>query len=428
MTGLLEHPRDLTLPARAGEPGLAPPDAARFAAEVLPRLLSDVAGSAAARCELVYARWKPGVATTAAYRVEHAGATHHAVWRVHAGGKWSAADADAIGRGRFGDDVEGLVFDVDERSGRLAFLFPADPDLPGAVRAFDVGRFARWFEGTAIRPGRRVRRKHVVFHLLRYRPASRAVLHARVKLEDQDGAKERIELGTRVLAGDRAAGVLARRRAFEGAIGSCGPFPRLLGGEERVGLVHEEWLDVSVRASSDHSDAERVFAALARLHRLPLAHGAGLARAVAGAGDETRAWFAPWPELAGHVSPPTRLEASAWTHGDFNPDCIATERATGALRLLDADSLAIGDPCVDVAEFVAGALDAESCGLGQVLADFENGYDLARRATPAELVPHVARALERRAAAALRRLEVGALEHAARLLERARKLHAEVRS
>jgi hypothetical protein len=426
VTGLLEHPRDLTLPARAGEPALAPPDAAQFAAEVLPRLLPGLAAADATRCELVYARWKPGVATTAAYRVEHAGATHHAVWRVHAGGKWSAADARAIGRGRFGDDARDLVLDVDERRGRLAFLFPADPDLPGAVRAFDVGRFARWFEGTPIRPGRRVRRKHVLFDLVRYRPASRAVLHARVKLEDQVGAKERIELGTRVLAGDRAAGVLARRRAFEGAIGSSGPFPRLLGGEERVGLVHEEWLDVAVRASSDHSDAVRVFAALARLHRLPLAHGAGLERAPAG--DETRAWFAPWPQLASHASPAPRLEASAWTHGDFNPDCIAIERATGALRLLDADSLAIGDPCVDVAEFVAGALDARSCGLGQVLADFESGYDLAQRATPAELVPHVARALERRAAAALRRLEVGALEHAEALLERARRLHAEVRS
>ncbi|MEZ5977244.1 MAG: hypothetical protein R3F34_03390 [Planctomycetota bacterium] len=421
MTGLLPHSRDSRIPALAGEPELAPPDADEFRERFVPLLLPEFERS---KVELLYARWKPGVSTTACYRVSEAGSAELVVWRRHLDGKWDAGDADRLGKGRLGDGSGSeLRWHVDPANGVLAHVFPADPDLPGAVRVRDVGRFARWFESQGVAPGRRVRRKHFASRLVRYRPSSRAVLRFDVRLMTADGAKERTSLGVRCLEPRRATDVMRKPRAF-GANCSDDLFPPTIGVEERTGVLYERWLDVEPRVHDDYDAPEVAGALLARVHRTPVAVDPSLARTAPR--FDPSPWFAPFERLRAARWPELASAARTWTHGDFHPDCVATARDGSGVRLLDADSVAVGEPLEDVADWVAGDVAASGASFEESARAFLEGYDGAVRFELRELAPFVVRALVARAAAAVRRLEVDAVERASRLLDRSASVREEV--
>ena len=124
--------------------------------------------------------------------------------------------------------------------------------------------------------------------------------------------------------------------------------------------------------------------------------------------------------------------AVAWTHGDFHPDQVATERTTGETRLMDLDELALREPAVDLSSWIADQLVVELVAEGRpeeadvtrLAAPLLDAYGLAGGVVPDpdRLASHVALHLVHRAAGACRRLEQGAEDTAARLLQAARRI------
>jgi hypothetical protein len=429
VTGLREYLRDGTLPARAGEPELAPYSPARVATELLPRLAPQLELQGAP--ELVYARWKPGLSTLAAYGLPCGETQHWLALKLHADGAEAGRLAGDRSKGRFGTLAElELQWRAEPEFGRLAWIFPADRELPGAARLFDTGRLARWLAEQDLVDGERVRRKHTQVRLVRYRPESRAVLQLTVGLEGAGGAKRRLELAARCLPPAIAARVSEQRRRFEREATSGALAPPLLGWEPRTGLVLEPWLSLETRGSTEFGHAAAAGALLAALHRV-----AGWEAALRSSPpplDPLVPWFERFPELAAArpalAAPPSRTRA--WVHGDFHPDQVARQPATRREMLLDLDRLGAGDPADDLAEWIADRLAAENelefAAAAEPLLD---GYRAADGREPErdDLVLRCAAALVRRAAAALRRLEVDAVGRAGRLLERARGVAAEVK-
>jgi hypothetical protein len=455
VTGLSTYSRDLELPARAGQPELSVPSAESLLAEFGQRL-----GLSARSAELVYARWKPGVGITAAYRLPSSGASssgssvagissHSAaqepsplwvVYRRHVRGKWQPSEAlssarrklDARSDAELNAEGQSLPLVSDPQSGRLVFAFPADPDLPGAPRALDIGRFARWFEPLGRLAGWRVRRKHFQGQCLRYRPGSRAVYRLEVKREGPQGEKDRELLGLRVLPPERARRVLSARQAAE-SLGAAALLPPLVAFEERTGLIYEQWLPVRSQGAEDYSQTTLSGELLGQLHRLPLPQGA-LARGLVSPGlnpAEDWAEFGPhFPELQGsleHVTAPLLEHVEpAWSHGDFHPDNVGLS-AAGA-RLLDVDQLALRDVRADLAAWLAGAIElglrrGQPWDWLELYAALIATY--GRAPGPRSLRPWLVAELLRRAAGCLRRLESGAETLAQQLIARARALQAE---
>ncbi len=418
MNGLREHLRDASLPAAAGEPGLQPPDEAavlELAREHL--LLPGVPSPLAA--DWTYARWKPGVSLASGHVLRWAdGASRLLLLKLYAGDKARHLELrpppDDAGR----DDADDRLLPSAVLAGRGLQLavYPHDRELPGLPRLLELHRTRRLLAGAGLFEGRVVRAHRSRAVLLRYRPESRAVLRLDLGLRATDGARSEAHLAARVLPPATAAGVAAAR----GAAPHLRAAPRLLAVEARTGLLLEEWLDVDTPRPDDFSRAEAAGGELARLH----APASGAPRV-----DDLSAHaplFAWHPELAALAS---GLRAPAcdgpprWTHGDFHPDQLAVERAGGALRLLDLDRLGPGLAVDDLASWVADVLvaapgTAPDAAAGPLL----DGYVATGGTRPGarELHAALAAALVARAAAALRRLEDGAVGRAARLLEAAR--------
>lgn len=426
MTGLKAHRRDLDLPARAGEADLSPPSGAAFAATA-GALLARAGAPAVAGAELAYARWKPGVSATAAYAVAFAdGDTRWASWKRYRGDK-----AEHVAAHFRADEHEEAAADRlrpfarDPASGAFLYGFPADRVLRGGGRALDVQRTARFLRGAAAFAGANLRWHRSRATALRYKPERRAVLALDLAIRTgsgPDGLAVR-RLGVRVLPVEHAERVAARRAAAFGAFGGGrGLAPRLLAHEPAAGILFEEWIDLEPAAASPAAAG----AALARLHALNCAE----------ADPPDRGAPAPCPEFA--LDPHLRaafarvplVEAEngprAWIHGDCHADQFARPRgqsgADGAI-LLDLDELRPGALVLDLASWVADALaESPARSLASAGAELREGYCSAGGAWPAEaeLRSAVARALVDRAAAAVRRLEAGAVPRALELLLRAR--------
>lgn len=455
MTGLSTYSRDLELPARVGQPELSVPSAESLLAEFGERL-----GLSANSAELVYARWKPGVGITAAYSLSGGGASSEGlsgvgisgnspasesgprwiVYRRHVRGKWQPSEALASARRKLdarSDEelkAEGqalpLVSDPDR--GQLIFAYPADPDLPGAPRALDIGRFARWFEPQGRLAGWRVRRKHFQGQCLRYRPGSRAVYRLEVKREGPEGQKERELLGLRVLPPERALRVLAARQSAE-SLGAALLLPPLVACEARTGLIYEQWLPVNSQRSDDYRQTTLAGELLGQLHRLPLPQGAAARELLSASLNPAEDWaeFGPqFPRLQRSLEQVTaplleHLEP-AWSHGDFHPDNVGL-CATGA-RFLDVDQLALRDVRADLAAWLAGNLELglrrgqQNDWLG-LYAELIATY--GRAPAPRSLQPWLVAEILRRSVGCLRRLESGAESLAQQLIDLARAIQTE---
>jgi aminoglycoside phosphotransferase (APT) family kinase protein len=203
------------------------------------------------------------------------------------------------------------------------------------------------------------------------------------------------------------------------------PFvPKLLGFHERYGILIEEWLHVKTsHAADDFTHARDAGAALAELHGLAVPDEIG--ELAAGSEADLQPLFSVDDDLAARFTGlhDPRPYGKTWIHGDFHADQLAVVERDGERRLalLDLDRLSAGDPARDLANWIADHLfEDEDLGFEAAAQELLEGYgatldaDHLRRRTADELT--------RRGAAAIRRLEKGALERAARCLGRARAI------
>ncbi len=149
--------------------------------------------------------------------------------------------------------------------------------------------------------------------------------------------------------------------------------------------------------------------------------------------EDQRSLFAIDPELERAYSARPRIDTTAvraWCHGDFHPDQVAYERRSGRPWLLDLDRLHAGDPVRDLASWIADHLDEDPQATfeeaaGPLVEPYLGAHGVS--IDPRRLALLAADELVLRAAAAIRRLESGALEHARASLESARRLAARKR-
>ena len=441
MTALRAYARDRALPAALGDAGLVLPEDDALAALVAARLAGP--GVTLEGVELLHARWKPGVALVGLYRVQVAGHGERLVgYKRHVGGKGARLASDFVPEERAVTAATPLLATapLDGGDGHL-WTFPADRDLRGAQRAFDLDRFARRFDEAGVCPGFVLRKRASHLEVLRYKPERRVVARLDAKLRGEGGADTRAarRFGLRVLPLGEAAGVAARRRQLEAALArqhgaaearvataASTLVPRLAHFDERDGLLVEDWLDGATHTSTEFRHAAEAGAALAALHAAPLSPDVAGERSAAASGP---AGLDVLARLTGLEAATRRLGAAlaahghgrrtVFVHGDFHPDQVLT---TGeGPRLLDLDTLGLGAPEVDLASWIADHLtEAPSVTYTDAAATLVREYTRRGGAFDADrLGLEVGAALLARAAAAVRRLEVGAARKAAALVARA---------
>ncbi len=421
MIGLREYVRDLALPGRLGEPDLVvPPEEVLL--DSVRRVLELPGGPRAERARCTFARWKPGTSITAGFVVGLSnGEEHHVTWKRYRGDKarsiaasfrpdrYASANLDALQPN--GVDLEGNA---------VLYAFPVDRILPGLARVLDMRRTSHQVDRARLFEPWIVRRRASRVHVLRYKPERRAVLRLELKLRDGGEGRARREVIARVLPPRHAARTVAARHAFEAA-GDL-PIPRLLLAEAHSGILFEEFLTLGAPGEDEFAEVAGAGELLARLHALPAPEDAepvpGPARSdwldrVPGLGERARRVPAAVPG-----------RGATWIHGDFHPDQVVRGADGDTVHLLDLDELRVGDPVDDLASWAADEIAfgvAAPSGAGEALLD---AYAAAggRPPTPAVFNARVADALVRRAEAALRRCEAGAIERAEHLVECALEL------
>ena len=429
MSGLRQWTRDPGLPARAGQPELTPPDEAAIGELVARHALVEGAAPPS-EIHWDYARWKPGVSITCMYRLVWSdGHEQVLVAKRYTGDKVE----HLIGRKEkpeewqpFSPRVQPRVLLPEES---LALWCPAgDRELPGVPFLLNVKRFASLMKHSGLVEPGLIRRRKSEYELLRYKAERRAVFRAKLKLRDE--AKTKITLAVRVLPIDEGLRIAAARGALEKVFCGAEPFvPRLLGVHDRYGILIEEWLDVrESHESGDFAHAREAGALLARLHALappPTGADGPVTELQVGTGANLKPLFAIDEALSSRYrglhepASPRRT----WVHGDFHPDQVATVKKDGveSTALMDLDCLAAGDPTSDLASWIADHLfeddDADYATASSALVE---GYaEAGGTVDGAHLARFASDELVRRGAAAIRRLESGGIERAARCLERA---------
>jgi len=416
MTGLRLWDRDPSLPLAAGDRELRAPAEEQVAGWVAEHLTTSDA-PAPRSTTWVYARWKPGVSLTNAYELTTGGDQQQiVVVKRYLDGK----DREIAERLR--EEDQGSVAHLeDQRS--VMWVSTADRELPGIPALQDQRYLARWVEEAALAPPRSVRRRRTRWQLLRFKPERRCV--ARIDLSLRDTEPRKRSFIARIHPPARLATILARRRALQEAGGSS-LTPAFLGGDERLGFLFEEWLDVRVPEPDSFAHATAAGELLARLHGLPLAAGPALEKA--GELEDLAPLFSVQEGLHALARAAfmtvEACSAPVWMHGDFHPDQVALE-AAGGRRLLDLDGVAGGDPRRDLASWIADHLfEQPEASLAAASLPLLEGYRSGggRPFEIDDLRAHVCRALVERAAASIRRLERGAIERARGTLEHARDL------
>lgn len=416
--------RDPSLPARAGDGALCPDSADALIARVHEHLvLANGPRPLAAR--IVYARWKPRASLTALYEVELDDGD-----RVLVTCKRYASDKARTIASGYEPDARAVAQAMKLRAaavlpgdGVCLYTFPTDRELIGLARVTSLRRTARHWNDAGL--GARVRARHSRATLVRYKPEHRAVV--RLDLGSQDDPSSTRAVAARVLTPEHVERVHAVRTAFT----ACAPSfsaPRILHVEARTGLLYEEWLAGRACEPDDFTCARLAGRLLAALH----AHATPSGTLVAATPehverDELAALFAVDAELvARHAD--LEIEplpnASTWIHGDFHPDQVLCTPDGGA-ALLDWDALRPGHPIEDLASWIADALAGpRAVEFASAARPLLTEYVAAGGKMPSTLLlrARVATELVRRAAAAVRRIELDAIARARVLLARASEL------
>lgn len=432
MTALRSYERDQGLPARLGDAGLTLPGDDELAALVAGELApADVAVQAV---ELVHARWKPGVALVGLYRVE----LQRSGWRWvgfkrHVGGKGARIAAEFQPEARAAEQAAPLRASAPLPSGDgHLWTFPADRELRGAQRAFDLTRFARRFDASRVAAGWTLRKRASRLDVLRYKPERRVVARLDARLRGADDSRAAAVYGLRLLPAPLAAGVVEARRRLEASLrGEPELVPQLLDFDERDGLLVEQWLVGSGHAPNEFTHASEAGRALARLHGAPLDGGVATASppdANAPSGLDVLQRIPGAAARAQRVlsrsAGPAGSARHTFVHGDLHPDQVLS--TVEGPRLLDLDTLHTGHPEADLASWIADQLvESPTMTYTAAASDLIRAYVAdGGRLDGQRLGAEVAAALTARASAALRRLEVGAEERVDTLLARAARVAA----
>ncbi|MFN0244473.1 MAG: phosphotransferase family protein [Planctomycetota bacterium] len=416
--------RDLTLPGRLGDSGLCPVDPCTLVEHVREHLTWP-GGPRPMSAQILHVRWKPRVALSALYALAlDDGEPALVTVKRYASDKGRAIAGSYQPDRRAREQSTRLQpYAALSDAGLYLYAFPTDRELIGLPRVLNLRRIGRGLDARGIWPGERVRARHSRATLLRYKPEHRAVVRLDLVTTDACDARREHVLAARVLAPSAAARVVAARRRFEQSRAQLSA-PRLIAAEERTGLVYEEWLTGERFAPTDFSHASNAGALLAAVHRPAPASASCEAPRER---RELAALFALDAELAARfahcavVDPPS---AATWVHGDFHPDQFLRS-PDGGTALLDWDALHVGHPVEDLAAWVADDLVAHPAhDFAHASRELLSAYASAGGAHAEETVlrAQVATEIVRRAAAALRRIEDGALERARELLLRAQSL------
>lgn len=435
MTGLRHYERDFSILALAGEADQAPPEPPRALARVR-ELLAGAQRDEVISAQLDFVRWKPTVALTATYIVALAdGSERYVTWKRYRGDK-----AQHV-RASFEPDADEvacaaplLPYAVDPENGAFWFVFPTDRALEHVGRIFDMKRTLRVFRALPEYAARDLRWRRTRLEVVRYKPERRAVLavHLVERLGERNRIKHRAML--RLLPLEHAARAVENRRACFGS--SESGVPRLLGHDPDSGAIIEEWVDLEAlppTAVLDDQHQARAGRALAALHSRYLppevtAASSSLEFEVSGDAIDAFALETRLSDLFVRCllrTPSLAIERAAltWIHGDFHADQVAIAKRDEATILLDLDELRVGPPIVDLAAwqadaFVENGARAPSCDALLSAHRAAGGPSV----DPVALAHATGFALMERAAAAIRRLERGALEKALRCLDRVREL------
>jgi len=422
VNGLRQWDRDATLPAQAGEVELTPFSGQQVAALAHESLLVPNAPGIE-RIDWTYARWKPGVSMSAGYALRFADGEERAlhVKRYLTDKASHLAERQAGAADAEWDDDRLLAGRRHPEEGLSISCFPHDKDLPGLSRALDLRRTVRQARERGLFGDYAMRAHRSSMTLLRYRPERRAVFRLDAGLTGRTGEHEQDVVAVRVLPPGEARRVAAARLQCRREL----PLPRLLMAQERTGILLEEWLDVDVPEPDAFGHAERAGSVLAVLHGASPRPLEPLETSSANGLGRLFAWHPRLAPLYDAVPAISLSGVTCWTHGDFHPDQVATDRDSGMPRLLDLDRLGPGLAVDDLASWIADHIvEQPGIGLAAAAAPLLQGYAAAGGLHPSarEMAAAVGRALVQRAAASVRRLERGAVTKAERLLEQSREL------
>ncbi|MGH2714507.1 MAG: aminoglycoside phosphotransferase family protein, partial [Thermoleophilaceae bacterium] len=241
-----------------------------------------------------------------------------------------------------------------EDVGGLLQIYPVDRDLPALVRAAAPRKMGRLL-GELLRHDGRLRLR---VEIVRYRPGRKALLRYQLR------CGERRYVYAKAYAGPRAA----HQHRLSNALAAAGvPVPPVLGTVPQLEMVVHAAADgrplLALRDVTEYASPLRAAAeTLARLHgasieglrSVPADHDASLVRRSA----ETLAVLLPehdlWiHELAAAIAAALAAipERRAPIHGDFYDDQVLV--SDGRVTLLDFDEARLGNPLVDVGNFLA---------------------------------------------------------------------------
>ena len=424
MIGLTQYQRDLSLPAQLGDPNLVLPSERELLELVNERLYRapDVGNGPGCgqvlSARVVHVRYKPMVAAAATYAVQMNDGVERAVtYKVHLGDKVEDGEVGGRYADKLGDVCAPLLpfAPLPERRASL-WAFPADPELRGAVRAFDMHRVARWIDRLGVAAPWTVRLRPSVLTLRRYKHSRRAVFHVLAKLRGEEGARDVREFGLRVLPADEAA-QSAEARAELGHLDL--PIPKCVGHDSVAGWILEEWLPGQVAGRSDLTVAPDALRCVALLHRAPVKGSTRSAGRIRRAPVRLLEGIEGVDRIPFRFTESIEVPAARWIHGDLHPDQVLLQE--GGASLLDMDALRLGAVEEDLASWAADALvfgesaevGVEGC-LGELVALYRSvggvavDADLFRTLTAVELLE--------RAASSVRRLELEALQRARQLV------------
>lgn len=376
-----------------------------------------------------YARWKPGVSVSAVATVTFEDGEQEPL-----ACKFYSSDARKPVADRSRTAPEGArlrPFVEVTGTGCVLRTLDGDRNLNGLRQIRKPGRLARMVEESGACAPFTLKARSSKLTLLRYKPERRAVLAYTADLHRPAPKPRQKELILRLHPG-RAAGFMAKARiTLDQLAGEDAPWPRLISFDSPAGMLIESKLKGETVLPTGFDAADVAATLLARLHGVPLPASSKVRHLPIPPLADYAPLFAVDDDLAGLLEKlPTYLPAapSAWVHGDVHPDQFLVGGAAGP-RLLDLDDLSVGDPTRDLASWIADAI-ASQPDLPWVDASgaWLEAYRAAGGVTAREplLVLATADEIARRAAAAMRRLEVGAPARAKRLLERAWQLSSGV--
>ena len=365
---------------------------------------------------LLWARWKPRTALSTVHAVAcEDGVARLVTVRQHRGRKGGGRVHSMAAELAAPWLPAGVASD-----GTVLTVWPQDAELPGLARALDIARLSRLVEDGPLGEGGSIRRRRSSFETLRYKPSRRAVMRLDLVLRDADEKLFTRQAILRVLTPDAAAASVRERSKLPEGFA-----PKVVLHEATTGMVVEEFVPAKVAETVDEA-----------LDRTAMERIVALREAVARGGEEFgEQWIEDETEsLAAllEIDPDVHARAArilahnarrrvrlARVHGDYHPGQIAFA-ADGRTLVYDWDECRVDELATDAATWAAERMRGRGLEFAEDLLGrlLEADRGLDERA----LRERVVMELMRRAAGAVRRLELGARELAAASVDMAEKL------